>query len=177
MKRTPICAVLVVLASLALLSCAGGKVLKTQRLKDPSGVSGTYRLILYGARNSNDLETVAVLDREGDAYEIEPYAPGWRYKVLNGVKAGEALDIARQKVGYHPSFMSTTLKRIFGPDGSVIGYEVRPLYLLISYGVLDVIDVWYVPKEGGKVRMYVELKDRVAIRQHGGGAESSTHEK
>ena len=176
--RASVYTVLVAAASLMALSCAGVKVLHTERLKDASGVTGTYTLILYGSNHSNDLETVAVLDREGDAYDIEPYAPDWRYERVKGVGADEALERARAQVNFHPSFMRTYLKRIIGPDGSVIGYEVRPMYFLLSYGELDVIDVWYVPKDGGKVRMYVRLKDRVDIRLHGGGdSGSSGHEK
>ena len=59
-----ICAVSVILAS-----CATGNSLRTEE-SNSIEMKKTYSLILYGGRFSDDLETLAVLDREDDKYEF-----------------------------------------------------------------------------------------------------------
>ena len=54
--------------------------LRTEEVKEDD-VKGVFTLILYGARDINDIETLAILDREGDQYTLEPYAPAFDYKV------------------------------------------------------------------------------------------------
>jgi hypothetical protein len=54
--------------------------LRTEEIKE-NDIKGVFTLILYGARDINDIETVAILDLEGDQYTLEPYAPAFDYKV------------------------------------------------------------------------------------------------
>lgn len=63
-----------------LFSCATGNYLKTEDAKD-ADIRGSFALILYGSRHLNDIETVAILDIEGDSYSFEPYAPEFDYKI------------------------------------------------------------------------------------------------
>lgn len=53
---------------------ASAKFLKTQEAKAEE-IKGSFTLIFYGGRHINDLETAVFLDKEGDQYEFEPYAP------------------------------------------------------------------------------------------------------
>jgi len=64
----------VLFLSMTLSSCAPGLYLKTSSVQ-PGEITGTYTLILYGARYSNDIENVAILAREGTGYAFEVYAP------------------------------------------------------------------------------------------------------
>lgn len=132
-----------------------GKRLKTE-LANESEVAGTYTLILYGGRYSSDIETIAILDREGDGYTIEPYAPGFDYTVTKGLSAKEALAAAAQFIRLHASYHRSQLARILDDRGSIVGFELRPLYMPLTFGVIDVLDVDYSLKDG-KVTVYIRL--------------------
>lgn len=134
---------------------AAGKTLRTEEAT-VSEVTGTFNLILYGSRHSNDIETVAILDLEGDRYTFEPYAPEFDYRVEKGISARKALDKAERFVSWHRDFWHSRLSRIIDGKGNTIGYELRPLYYPLTFGVSDVLDVDYRLKDG-KVKVTVRL--------------------
>jgi hypothetical protein len=141
---------------LFLQACIQGARLRTGPVTRPD-VQGTYTLILYGGNYSGDLETVAILDREGDRYTFEPYAPAFNFKVIKGQTADHALPAAEQFVRRQPSYQSEVLHSILDETGMVIGYELRPLYLPLVYGVSDVLDVDY-RINGEKVIVTIKVK-------------------
>jgi len=53
-------------------SCTPGASLYTASA-NPAEISGTYTVLLYGARHSNDLETVAILAKQESPYTFEIY--------------------------------------------------------------------------------------------------------
>ena len=71
---------------------------------NPSEVKGTFTLILYGGNYYDDLETMAILDREGDGYTLDLYVSDFDYRVIKGVPAKEALAKAEKFIRFHPSF-------------------------------------------------------------------------
>jgi len=146
------------LASLVLTlgSCAGGKQLRTELALD-SEITGSYTIILFGTRNAYELKTIAFLDREGDGYELVPYAPEYDYKVIKNLPATEALNKALDYVKWPRDYRSSQLRKILNDQGSVIGYEVRPLYDPLAYGISNVLVVQYWVKEGGKVKVTISL--------------------
>ena len=146
------------LASLILTlgSCAGGKQLRTELAQD-SEITGSYTLILYGTRNTYELKTIAFLDREGDGYELVPYAPEYDYKVIKNLPASEALKKAQDYVKWPRDYRSSQLRKILDDQGSVIGYEVRPLYDPLTYGISNVLVVYYLIQEGGRVKVIIRL--------------------
>jgi hypothetical protein len=158
MKKT-INTIMISLMSLLLLlttvSLAHAKYLKTEEVKAEE-VTGSFTLILYGGRHSNDLETIVILDKEGDQYEFEPYAPEFDYKMKKGVSAGDALNEAKRFVSFHNAFWRTQLSRILDEKGNVIGYEVRPLYRSFVYSRDNLLEVYYKVKDG-KVIAYIKL--------------------
>ena len=119
-----------------------GSYLRTEQAKDEE-VTGSFTLILYGGRHANDLETIAFLDKEGDQYEFEPYAPEFDYKVRKGVSAADALKEARRFVSFHSAFWRSQLSKILDEKGNTIGYEVRPLYYPFVYSRDDILEVYY----------------------------------
>ena len=58
-------------------------------------ISGVFTLILYGGNYLDDLETVAFLDREGDAYTFDIFAPDFNYRTIKGLSAAEGLKKGR----------------------------------------------------------------------------------
>ncbi len=59
-----------------LKSLSRRKSVKTVPSSIPA-ISGVFTIILYG----NDLETIAILGKEGERYTFEPFAPEFKYTV------------------------------------------------------------------------------------------------
>lgn len=60
--------ILLLISYVALLtSCASYRFLRTEYSKDKD-IQGTFTLMLYGSRHLDDIETIAILDIEGDGY-------------------------------------------------------------------------------------------------------------
>lgn len=146
------------LASLVLTlgSCVGGKQLRTE-LAQGSEITGSYALILFGTRHAYQLKTVAFLDKEGDGYELVPYAPEYDYKVMKNLPGTEALMKAQDYVQWPRDYRSSQVRKIIDDQGSIIGYEVRPLYDPLAYGISNVLVVRYWVQEGGKVKVTITL--------------------
>ncbi|MDI6889740.1 MAG: hypothetical protein QMC83_02205 [Thermodesulfovibrionales bacterium] len=123
-------------------SLAVTKYLKTKEARKEE-ITGFFTLVLYGGRHINDLETIAFLDKEGDQYEFEPYAPEFDYKIKRESPAEEALNEAKKFVSFHNSFWRSQLSRIIDDKGNTIGYELRPLYYPFVHGRDDVLEVYY----------------------------------
>ncbi len=163
--------VLLIACSLFVNSCAALRTNVRTEAARADEVTGTYTLILYGSRNINDLETVALLDKEGDPYTFEPYAPGFDFRVIKGVPAKTALEQAYRFISWDPSFMQAQLSRISDETGTVIGYEMRPLYQPFTFGFSDVLDINYRIKDN-KVLVWIKLLPSVERRVEGDNSPS-----
>ena len=144
------------------------KALRTEEAR-PDEMKGTFTLILYGGNFLDDLETIAMLDAEGDQYVLDPFAPDFDYRMKKGVPAPEAFKEAEKFVNFHPSFWRSQLSRIVDKEGKVIGYEVRPLYRPIAFGISDVLDVNYWLKEKGRVKVTIRLIPSIEKNKLPGG--------
>jgi hypothetical protein len=153
--------------SMMLASCATGHYLRTEE-SSAIEMKKNYRLILYGGRFSDDMETLAILDMEGDKFEFIVYAPAHDYHIKRKVPAKEALKDAEKFVRFHHSFRRSLLSRILDQSGATIGYEVRPLYFPADVGFSDVIDVYYTIAGKtviAKIRLRPEAEDRLFERE------------
>lgn len=121
---------------LLLSSCVAGTSLRTAEHTDEAAVSGTYTLILYGARYRDDFETAAFLDIEGDAYTIKPRAAEFEFESVSALSGKDAFLRAREFVSHHDDFFKTGTKRILDEEGATIGYEVKPIYALSAVSVV-----------------------------------------
>lgn len=147
--------------------------MRTEGLETTEGVSGSFRLILFGGTYLHDFEAVAVLDLEGDGYRIVPHAPAHRYSVTEGLDARTALAKARHFALDQIKSSGVLLKRVLGREGAAIAYEVRPLYHAFAFGPRDIMDVSYFLLEGGEVRMVVRLTEEVEKMRHDGGEDNN----
>jgi hypothetical protein len=145
-------------------SCTPGIRLNTQGAQN-SEVTGTYTVIYYGCNFLNDLETIAFLDREDGKYPFEPYAPDFEYRVKKGLSAKEAMETAMKFVSCNASFNRAQVSEILGPNGEMIGYEVRPLYQPFTYGAGDFLLVNYSLKDG---KVVINLRLRETMLQDSG---------
>lgn len=145
------------------------KPLKTEYAA-PAEVSGTFSVILFGGAHHDDLETVAFLDIEGDENALQPFAPDFDYITKENLPAQEALRVAEKFVSFHPSFWKTQLAKITGPDGGIVAFELRPLFIPFVYGTSDVLDIYYWPKKGGKIKVTIRLIPTLeTLKFHPGG--------
>ena len=148
--------------SMILASCATGNYLQTEESSSVE-MKKTYRLILYGGRFSDDMETMAILDKEGDTYEFIVYASDADYRIKRKVPGKKALEEAEKFVRFHHSFHRSLLSRILDHSGATIGYEVRPVYFPAGVGFSDVIDVYY-RIEGKTVLVKIQLRPEAEDR-------------
>ena len=142
MKTTFVLLASVLLAMLALTSCMTGTRLNTRGAQDAE-ITGTYDVIFYGWNYFNDPETIVFLDKAGDPYTFEPYAPEFNYRVKKGLSTTEALAEARNFPHCSSSFRNAQARSIVAPSGDILGYEIRPLYHSFAYGLDDVLSVHY----------------------------------
>lgn len=126
-------------------------------------IKGSFTLILYGANHINDLETIAIMDYEGDNIKFEPYAPDFSYRKKFSVTTAEAIKEAVDFVSWHNAFKHYEIKRIVTRAGSSLGFEIRPLYDPLTFGISDVLDVDYI-LEGDKVKILIKLKPQIERR-------------
>ncbi len=129
--------------------------LKTEAA-NPTEIQGVFTLLLYGSSSTDDLATIAILDKEGDPYSFEIYAPDFAYAVRTGLNAAQALEEAERFVRRNIRTERSRLHRILSPAGAGIGFELRPLYSVTSFGRDDILDVRYSIKDR-KVVVRVEL--------------------
>jgi hypothetical protein len=150
-------------AGVVLFGCQADPGLRTEEVR-PQDVQGIFTLILHGARHSDDLETLAVLDLEGDGYGFKVFAPDFDYRAKKGVPAEEALEEALRFVSFHSSFHRSRVSRIIDPQGRTIGYEVRPLYRITEYPISDPLDVHY-GLSGADVTVRIRLSREVDLQR------------
>lgn len=148
-------AVFLILAA-ALAGCMAGKQL-TASAAEPTAITGTYTLLLYGCHYPDDAANVAFLVSDSSKYPFEIYDLDTSYKTKKGVPAQEALreaDSFLRCTSYR--LWQTQLQRIPDDSGGTVGYEVRPLYLPYEFGQPDILRISYSLRDG-KVRTYIKL--------------------
>ncbi len=148
--------ILVIILCFTSLGISADSPLKTKSA-NTSEISGLFTLILYGGRFVDDMERIAIFDKEGDKFYFEPYAPDFDYKVKKSVLDKEAFDQAQRFVSLHNAFHKSILRKILDNDGNIIGFELRPLYQPFSYSISDVLDVYYWLKKDGRVKVTIKL--------------------
>jgi len=156
-------AAIVVLIIIALISLSGGNHLKTE-VANLADVQGKFTLLLYGCSSRDDLANIAILDKEGDPYSFEIYAPDSSYTTKAGLNAAEALQEAERFVRCNFQSGRSQLRRILSPAGVGIGFELRPLYSIVTFGKDDVLDVRYLIKDR-KIVVQIDLDPSIKLQR------------
>ena len=148
--------VLILLALLTcLFSCVAAERLNTVESR-PVSVRGSVDLILFGCRHPDDIMNAAFLDDSGDAYSFDIFAPAFDYSIRRAVPKEKALQEAEQFLECTFHDQQPQVNAVLGPEGQVLGYEVRPLYSPVRFGIRDVLNIEY-RLSGNKVTVYVRL--------------------
>lgn len=173
MKTTFVLFASVLLVTLTLTSCMTGTRLNTRGAQDAE-IAGTYDVIFYGCNYFNDPETIVFLDKAGDPYTFEPYAPDFNYRIKKGMTTTEAIAQARNSPHCSSSFRNAQMRSIVAPSGGILGYEIRPLYHAFAFGLDDVLSVHYRLRDD-KVIITISLDPSVErMLREGGGRRRST---
>ena len=145
---------------LVLQGCTFGMQLQT-KTADPTSISGTYDLMLYGCRYPDDLEHAAFLISPDAKYIVSLFVPDTSYKVKKGLTADKALSEAEAFVrcGNH-TVTETRVHSIPDGSGGILGYEVLPRYPFTDIGGSDPLLVSYSLKEG-RIIVYIQLSPEV----------------
>ncbi len=157
LRKRAFIAACMVLAFSFIGACAGRHPLRTAPVAETDRIRGMFRVILYGTASYDWLESVALLDREGDGYLLEPYAPDFNYRVLQNVDDENAIDEAIHFISAHQDYYAFATKKILAEDGKTIGYEIKPTYYPFVYGFREVLDVDYFLLENGTVKVTIEV--------------------
>ena len=146
---------LMLMGLMLFTACTPRQALRSEPVS-VAGTAGDVDLILFGCRYHNDPETVAILDRRGDAYTFDVFSPDFNYRVEKGLPAGEALEKARAFIRCSTSYFGERLSSLVDYRGGVLGYELRPLYFPLTYGVEDILETDY-RVDGDKVVVRIRL--------------------
>jgi hypothetical protein len=153
---------ILILALPAIISCAGtGRPLYSHPAQGKNLIPGSYTLVLYGGHYTDDFETAAFLDLEGDDYTIKPFGAAFQYREVKGLDVSEALHTADNFMrSALTAYSRYEIRQISSPDDSIIGYELRPLLLPFVYGESDVLDISYALQPDKEVTVYIRTKNR-----------------
>jgi hypothetical protein len=160
MKHSPILSIIsvgILLGCLVCSACSLNQTLLRTELAEKPAITGTYKVILYGANHYNDIATVALLVPEESKYVFDIFAPEFTYRTITGLPAEAAIERALKFVGWHSDFMRAQTSRIIDVNGRAIGYEVRPLYRQITFGMQDVMQVDYILKNVNTIEVHIRL--------------------
>ncbi len=152
-------AAIVLVIIISLIAFSTNNYLKTEEA-NPAEVQGKFTLLLYGSGASNEFANIAILDKEGDPYSFEIFAPGFSYTVQAGLDAVEALQAAELFVRRNIQTERSRLQRVLNSAGTRVGFELRPLYPVAIFGKNDVLDVRYQIK-GRKIVVRIVLDSAV----------------
>jgi hypothetical protein len=169
MKRSLAFMVLWAVIPSVLLACASGERLRRAEAEAPDPAV-RYTLVLHGGSHTDDLKTIAILDKEGDPYSFTFKAPEFRFGEHKNLSAEDALEHARQFVSFHRDFSTSRLTALTDTEGKILAYEVRPLYLPAVYRHTDILHVNYVLQDD-VVTGYIYIKrevERVLDRREDG---------
>jgi hypothetical protein len=153
----------VVLIIIAIISYSRDNYLKTEAANF-ADVQGRFTLLLYSCHSRDDLANIAILDSEGDPYSFKIYAPDSSYAIKAGLNATEALQEAERFVRCNMQSERSRLRRILSPAGAGIGFELRPLYPIVTFGKDDVLDVRYSIKDR-KIIVHIKLDSAIELQR------------
>lgn len=150
------------------VSSASAKDISTRLEKQSAIQSGTYTMTAYGCNAADDLQAVAILEKETSPYHVSIVEPRAQYQVLSGLSADEAYRLAEDFVTCNPNAQQTELSRMTAADGSLIGYEMKPVYLPLRAGSSDGVETTYRLK-GDSLLAYVDVDPLLRLNEFGGG--------
>ena len=152
---------------IGLAVSAEAKGVKTDRVKPYDVESGTYKVIGFEKGTVNDPMMIAILQREDVPYSLKFKTAGDSREVT-GLTQDEAIRQAEAYVKSNPAVTKTELSKIYDADGTLIGYEMTPVFMPMRYGSSDVVDSHF-RVSGDRTLAYVTVDPMLQQIEQGGG--------
>ncbi|MGB9891487.1 MULTISPECIES: hypothetical protein [Thermodesulfovibrio] len=130
-------------------------------------IKGVFNLIIYSNSFINDPETFIILDKVDDKIKIVPYAPAFKYRIIENLNEKEALKIVNE-ILRNPSFVSSIKCSVIDEGENILGYELKPLYFPWIFGILEPVETVY-KKEGNSIIIFIRLNPMVERQLNSGG--------
>jgi len=150
---------IIVVAFIVVKGLQGGKLLPT-KFANKKEITGTCTLILYGGKNRNDLETVALFVLDNGETALIPQGAAYNYKTFSGLSGEEALKKAEFFISRRHDYKGSELRIIYNPRGEKVAFELRPLYNPITFGRPDILQTRYTWKDE-KITFSIALEESV----------------
>jgi hypothetical protein len=160
-KRSFVIFASILMVSLLCGACATYKATLKDQAFGGTLPDGTYTVIKYGANNSDDYATFAILVPERGKYAFDIYRPDYEYRTMKGVPASTAMQMAYDFVSRHSEFLKSASRVILAPDGSIAGYEISTLYRRGFLGSAELFHVTYLLKDDDRIDVRIRLDDVV----------------
>lgn len=153
-----------------LLGCAGGTKVRPERMEGPGSITGKYTLIVY-IRHSDGLDSEALIDAEGDAYEMKLRTHPNRYTSYPGLTVEKASQMARELISTEQrQVRDFVYRRLSAPSGELIGYELKPIWAPDYHGeTRTYLTNFVLERDGRTLRVYFRATDEEKKGTFGGG--------
>lgn len=139
-NRTLLVAVLCVVF-LPLTGCVSAL---TQTPLEANAISaGTYTVILYRGYGYRDLDSAAFLDKEGDGISLAENGSESGVIRMHKLGSAHAVQEAEYFLGHHADFDYAQIQALSTSDGTLVGYEIRPIFRTIDASGNDPLQITY----------------------------------
>ena len=133
------------LTGFASVAAAKGLIVQPADVSELQGKK--FTVTGYGCNTAGETASLAILQQEGTPYTfslVSRPTSFWdtptlsnEYQTLTDVPAGEALAAAEDIVKCSPEVQDVYFNRISTPEGTVLGYEMKPIYMPVRFGSID----------------------------------------
>jgi hypothetical protein len=116
---------------------------KRERVLPDVSEDVSFTLIYYVGISKRDNRRAVILDREDDSIEFIPTVRDFEYEILQNVSLEEAVYEAELFMEHEMIIYDYYFKKVLGPSGIIIGYEMRPVYVPWFYDTIDPVLIEY----------------------------------
>ena len=122
-----------------------------------------FKLIYYVGINRKDKRRAVILDLDDDGIDFIPTVRDFEYEILQNVSMEEATYEAEIFFMQEGIIEDYYFKKIIGPMGNIIGYEIRPTYVYGFYRDPDPLEIKY-SLNRQRVSVSIDLKGELKGR-------------
>lgn len=126
---------------LPLTGCVSA--LTQTRVEEGAISTGTYTVILYRGYGYRDLDSAAFLDKEGDGFSLARNGSETGVIRIQNLDGAHAVQEAEQFLGHHADFDYAQIQALTTSDGTLVGYEIRPIFRTTDASGADPLQITY----------------------------------
>ena len=136
--------ILVAVMGMLFLPITGCVSALTQTRLEANAISaGSYTVILYRGYGYRDLDSAAFLDKEGDGISLAENGSETGVIRMKKLDSAHALQEAEYFLGHHADFDYAQIQALTTSDGTLVGYEIRPIFRVVDASGSDPLQITY----------------------------------